>query len=82
MRNIEVFLESTQKRVKGEVPVRLHPGTFTLAGCTSPYDLMNPAFGQYGEGTAAFTGKDVEGFTRIFSLPVKIYQSLEDEQKD
>ncbi|HPJ82213.1 MAG: argininosuccinate synthase [Bacteroidales bacterium] len=82
MRNIEVFLESTQKRVIGEVSVRLRPGTFSLAGCTSPFDLMNPAFGQYGEGTAAFSGKDVEGFTRIFSLPVKIYQSLENEQKD
>lgn len=82
MRNIEVFLESTQKRVVGEVSVRLCPGTFSLTGCTSPFDLMNPAFGQYGEGTAAFTGRDVEGFTRIYSLPVKIYQSLENEQKD
>jgi len=45
MRNIEDFLENTQKRVTGEVSVRLHPRTFTLAGCTSPFDLMNPAFG-------------------------------------
>jgi argininosuccinate synthase len=82
MRNIEDFLENTQKRVTGEVSVRLHPRTFTLAGCTSPFDLMNPAFGQYGEGTAAFTGEDVAGFTRIYSLPVKIYQSLVHEHKD
>ena len=82
MRNIEDFLENTQKRVTGDVSVRLHPRTFTLAGCTSPFDLMNPAFGQYGEGTAAFTGEDVAGFTRIYSLPVKIYQSLVHEHKD
>ena len=82
MRNIEDFLENTQKRVTGEVSVRLHPRTFTLAGCTSPFDLMNPVFGQYGEGTAAFTGEDVAGFTRIYSLPVKIYQSLVHEHKD
>ena len=37
---------------------------------------------RYGEGTAAFTGEDVAGFTRIYSLPVKIYQSLVHEHKD
>ncbi len=80
MRNIETFLENTQDRVTGKVWVRLVPDTFFLKGCESPYDLMNGKFGDYGEGTTAFSGTDVEGFTRIMSLPVKIYNSLGNEQ--
>ncbi len=80
MRNIETFLENTQERVTGKVWVRLVPDTFFLKGCESPYDLMNGKFGDYGEGTNAFSGTDVEGFTRIMSLPVKIYNSLGHEQ--
>jgi len=80
MRNIETFLENTQERVTGKVCVRLVPDTFFLKGCESPYDLMNKKFGDYGEGTTAFSGTDVEGFTRIMSLPVKIYNSLNHEQ--
>ncbi len=82
MRNIEVFMENTQIRVSGEVSVRLMPRTFSLMGCTSPFDMMNAGFGEYGEGTTAFTGTDVEGFTKILSLPVKIYKSLDHEKKD
>jgi len=80
MRNIEIFLENTQERVTGKVWVRLVPDTFFLKGCESSYDLMNGKFGDYGEGTTAFSGTDVEGFTRIMSLPVKIYNSLGHEQ--
>jgi argininosuccinate synthase len=80
MRNIETFLENTQERVTGKVWVRLVPDTFFLKGCESPYDLMNKKFGDYGEGTTAFSGTDVEGFTRIMSLPVKIYNSLGHEE--
>lgn len=80
MRNIETFLENTQDRVTGKVWVRLVPDTFFLKGCESPYDLMNGKFGDYGEGTTAFSGTDVEGFTRIMSLPVKIYNSLGNEE--
>jgi len=80
MRNIETFLENTQERVTGKVWVRLVPDTFFLKGCESPYNLMNGKFGDYGEGTTAFSGTDVEGFTRIMSLPVKIYNSLGHEQ--
>ena len=80
MRNIETFLENTQDRVTGKVWVRLVPDTFFLKGCESPYDLMDGKFGDYGEGTTAFSGSDVEGFTRIMSLPVKIYNSLGNEE--
>jgi argininosuccinate synthase len=48
MRNIETFLEDTQKTVNGTVNA-LKPYHFTLDGIESDNDLMNNEFGQYGE---------------------------------
>lgn len=79
MRDIEAFLDNSQQRVCGTVTVRLRPFTFSLLGCESPFDMMNAKFGDYGEGTKAFDGRDVEGFTRILSLPIKIIHSQHDE---
>lgn len=75
MRNIEAFLDSSQQAVSGTVTVRLRPFSFSMVGCESPYDMMNAKFGDYGEGTTAFNGADVEGFTKILSLPIKIIYS-------
>lgn len=79
MRNIEAFLEDTQQRVTGTVSVRLRPYTFSLTGCTSPFDLMDSTYGYYGEKTEAFTAADVAGFVRILSLPVQIHRNKEKE---
>ena len=40
MRDIEAFLENSQKTVNGEVFVTLHPHRFELEGVDSPNDLM------------------------------------------
>ncbi len=73
MRDMEAFLESSQKSVTGRVGVILRPYTFLVEGVKSPYDLMNSGFGEYGEMNKAFTGKDAEGFIKVLSLPNKIY---------
>jgi argininosuccinate synthase len=75
-RNIETFLTDTQKAVSGEVTVELRPYHFTVLGCSSPYDLMNAKFGQYGEINKSFTGADVVGFTKVLSNPLKIYYAV------
>lgn len=77
MRNMEAFLTDSQQHVCGTVSIRLRPFHFSLMGCESPYDMMNATFGDYGEGTKAFDGRDVEGFTKIMSLPIKIIHSLD-----
>ena len=41
MRDLEAFLESSQKQVSGEVFITLHPYRFTLDGIKSENDLMN-----------------------------------------
>lgn len=73
MRNIEVFLQDTQKTVTGEVAIGLHPYRFELHGITSPFDLMNASFGSYGEMNKGWTADDAKGFINILSNAGKIY---------
>ncbi|PIF05705.1 MAG: argininosuccinate synthase [Draconibacterium sp.] len=76
MRNIEVFLESSQEMVTGKVIVKLKPYHFELVGIESEYDLMNSGFGQYGETVEAWTADDVKGFTKILANSLKIYNKV------
>lgn len=73
MRNIEAFLESTQKNVTGEVFVTLHPYRFTLEGIDSPHDLMQSDFGQYGETNKAWSAEEAKGFIKITANANKIF---------
>lgn len=78
MRNIETFLEDTQKYVTGEVEVELRPYHFAVLGCSSNYDLMSSRFGEYGESNKSFSGQDVVGFTKVTANPLKIYYTIHD----
>ena len=79
MRDLEAFLESSQKQVSGEVFVTLHPYRFTLDGIRSDFDLMNSGFGKYGEENKAWTADDAKGFIKILSNSGKIYQHVKQE---
>lgn len=77
-RDMEAFLESTQKNVTGEVSVMLRPYSFQVLGCKSKYDLMNSKFGAYGEDNKSYTAQDVIGFTKVLGNHLKIYYSVTD----
>jgi argininosuccinate synthase len=81
MRDIENFLTSSQRNVSGKVFVRLRPYSMNVTGVSTPKDLMNSGFAKYGEETGAWTGEDVKGFTKIFSNPMKIYYTVNSEEK-
>jgi argininosuccinate synthase len=76
MRDLEKFLDSSQKNVTGTVTIRLRPYTFTVTGVESPYDLMNPEFATYGEMNRAWTAEEVNGFTRILGNQQRIWYSV------
>ncbi len=76
MRNIETFLEDSQQKVSGKVYIKLYPYRFELQGIASENDLMNSAFGQYGEMNTGWTGEDVKGFTKVFANQLNIYQKV------
>jgi argininosuccinate synthase len=73
MRDIEVYLESSQRNVTGDVFVQLFPYRFQINGIESKFDLMNSKFGKYGEMNTGFTGDDVRGFSKIFGNQTSIY---------
>ncbi len=76
MRNIEAFLEDTQRHVSGTVYVRLHPYRFELEGIDSENDLMNASFGSYGEMNKGWTAGEAKGFIKLLSNPGKIARQI------
>jgi argininosuccinate synthase len=82
MRNIEVFLSDTQKRVSGEVFLTLHPYRFELNGIKSEFDLMNASFGKYGEMNTGWTADDARGFIKILSNSGKIANHVKQAQDE
>lgn len=77
MRDIEAFLESSQENVTGQVIIELKPYHYTLVGVESDFDLMKADFGEYGEVNKAWSSDDAKGFTKIYSIPTKIYHSVQ-----
>ena len=75
-RNIEGFLQDTQKFVSGKVYVRLAPYRFFILGIESEHDLMSSEFGAYGEMNMAWSGDDVKGFTKIMANQTMIYNKV------
>ncbi len=82
MRDIENYLESSQRNVTGDVYVQLMPYRFTITGIESPYDLMSSRFGKYGEMNNGWSGEDVRGFSKIFGNQTMIYHQVKEEANE
>ncbi len=80
MRNVESFMTDTQQMVTGKVYVTLYPHRFVVTGVDTPHDLMNSAFGAYGEMNNTWNGDDVRGFAKIFGNQVSIYHAVNSNQ--
>jgi len=76
MRNMEAFFTDTQKTVNGKVFIKLLPYRFVVLGIESANDLMNSAFGSYGEMNEGYTGDDVKGFSKIFGNQTSIWHKV------
>lgn len=82
MRDIEAYLQESQRNVTGRVIVDLKPYHFVLVGVESDYDLMKTSFGEYGEVSKAWTADDVKGFTKILGNQMKIYHNIQERNKN
>ena len=67
-RDIEALLESSQRRVSGEVMFTLRPGNLFVSGSRSPHSLLAATRGVYGEAAGEWTAADALGYARILSL--------------
>ncbi|RMG40418.1 MAG: argininosuccinate synthase [Candidatus Dadabacteria bacterium] len=65
MRDIESFLNSSQRFVSGKVKVLIKRGVLRISGVDSPYSLINPK-AHYGETSSLWSSADAAGFARIF----------------
>lgn len=77
MRDIEAYLETSQRNVTGRVIIDLKPYRYILVGVESDFDLMKTSFGEYGEQSKAWTAEDVKGFTKILGNQMKIYHDIQ-----
>ncbi|MEG1617115.1 MAG: argininosuccinate synthase [Bacteroidales bacterium] len=82
MREMEAYLETSQRNVSGKVIIELKPYHYTLVGIDSSYDLMKSDFGEYGEMNKAWSADDVKGFTKILGNQTKIYYSVQSKNEE
>jgi len=67
-RDLEAFLESSQRVVTGDVRLRISPRSFTIEGVRSANSLMRFELASYGEGTSLWSGPEAAAFAKIFGV--------------
>ncbi|MGE0172647.1 MAG: argininosuccinate synthase [Oligoflexales bacterium] len=82
LRDIERFLENSQRTVTGSVRVRLAPYRFQVIGVSSANDLMRKEFGVYGESNQMWTSDDAKGFTKILGNSLSMYYKVNPNEKN
>jgi argininosuccinate synthase len=76
--DIRALLRSSQRRVTGEVRLRLHRGTAVALGCRSEFSLLaaGRALGStYGHGSSLWTGDEARAFARIYAVAGMVARS-------
>lgn len=71
-RDLEAFLDSTQRRVTGDVVLEWFKGSIRVLGATSPHSLFDAGVARYGEDNALWSGRDAEGFAQIYGLQARL----------
>ncbi len=69
--DLAAYVHSTQRHVTGTVRLRLHKGTATVVGRSSPRSLYQVALATYDEGDQ-FDQSAARGFIQIWGLPVRV----------
>lgn len=74
----DAFVDVVQQRVSGNVTLRLHRGTVTIAGRQSDHALYDERFVTFGEDDV-YEQADAAGFIRLFGLSQRV-RALKDQQ--
>ncbi len=67
-RSLDAFINDTQKRVTGEVRLKLYRATAQVVGRKSPYSLYKEKLATYSAGDQ-FDQSHAKGFIKLFGLP-------------
>ncbi|MFI5497346.1 argininosuccinate synthase [Actinoplanes sp. NPDC051859] len=78
--DFRAFLDSSQRRVTGEVRVKLVKGNVIPLGSRSPYSLLDAATRAgvvYGYGSSLWTGEQARAFAHMYAIPGAIARNVE-----
>jgi argininosuccinate synthase len=78
MEAINAFNDSVNKRVTGEVTVRLYKGNLEVVAITSPYALSYTSFNN-SEGYN-FNVNNSAGFTEVYTLQMRLAKEIDDKK--
>ncbi|MGK9369186.1 argininosuccinate synthase [Melioribacter sp. Ez-97] len=79
--SLQAFVDKSQEKVTGLVKVKLYKGTMRVAGRTSPYSLYDPSLATYTIEDQ-FDHKASEGFIKIYGLPYKTINRVEQKANE
>lgn len=82
LRDIEALIDSSQSRVTGEARVVFQDVSFAVSGVRSPFSLAGEGSGVYGEMPVLWNGRDVEGYSRIASIPSRLHRLVGKASQD
>jgi len=77
-RDLDAFINEIQKRVTGDVKVKLYKGGFSILGRRSPHSLYNRGLIAY-EAESPFKQQWAEGFVEIWGLPSRLAEQARKE---
>lgn len=72
--DLESFIQQTQTRVAGEVKLKLHKGTLTVIGRTSPWALYSADLASFD--TTTFDQRESTGSVKNFGMQSRMYHHL------
>lgn len=72
--NLEAYINSTQKRVTGEVVLKLYKGTITIMGRSSAWALYSEELASFD--TTTFDQRESTGSVKNFGLQSRMYYKL------
>lgn len=75
--DLEAFIDSTQKRVTGEVKLNLYKGQATIVGRSSPWALYSEDLASFDSKT--FDQRESTGAVKNFGLQARMYSALADK---
>ena len=79
-RDLDAYVESTQRYVSGMVRMKLHKGNCNVVGRSSPHTLYSHGLATYDRGDQ-FDHLAPEGFISIYGLPVRTQSRVQGDEK-
>ena len=80
-KDLEAYINSSQRFVSGTVRMKLHKGNCMVVGRKSPFSLYDLSLATYDEGDV-FDQSASPGFIHIWGLPAKMQRKLQESSEE